>query len=148
MRVWNKESIQDLLARNDIAVAKAIVAIYGNQTDGEQKAGGTKQRNGLGFGLFDDKLFSDMAKVVLSGGTLSQSRIEYARTKGIAKYWKQLVDIANANEANRARRERDKKRIEQISAAHPIRSFIIRRTELTARRAEIAEQKAEQEMMV
>jgi hypothetical protein len=51
------------------------------------------------------------------------------------------VDIANANEANRARRERDKKKIAEIAAAHPVRSFIIRRSVLTARRAEIAMEK-------
>lgn len=129
MRVWNKESIQDLIARNDLAVQKAIVAIYGRQTRGEQDGGGTNLRNGEGFGLFDAKLFSDMAKKILAGGTLEHGQIEYARRKGIGKYWKQLADIANSHEIEKERARRDKAMYDKIAKDYPVRSHILRRSE-------------------
>ena len=129
MKVWNKESIQALLARNDLAVQKAIVAIYGRQTRGEQENSWTSHKNGEGFGLFDAKLFSDMAKKILAGGTLEHGQIEYARRKGIYKYWRQLAEIANANEIEKERARRDQAMYDRIAKEHPVPSHILRRSE-------------------
>ena len=97
-RVWNKKSIQALLARNDLAVWKAIQAIYARQTD-DEKDGGTKHRNGVGFGAWDAESFCRLARVEC----FTREDAAYARLLGIKRYWRQLAEIANENELRKIR---------------------------------------------
>lgn len=101
MRVWDKKAIQDLLERSDKAVERAILAIYARQTE-DEKRGGTKHQNGVGFGAFDGVVFSKMAEEIKFHGSLGGRRCDSARYLGIKKYWRQLVEIANENELRKA----------------------------------------------
>ena len=95
---WNKESIQALLAQNDKAVARAVVAIYNRQTEDEKASAVTVKDNGVGFSGIDARRGTYYAEYVMKTGRLSGRHLELAR-KMVSKYWRQLAEIANAKEA-------------------------------------------------
>jgi hypothetical protein len=95
---WNKDSIQYLLARSDVAVERAILRIYERQTLDEQHKGSTKNKNGIGFGAFDAAYFTMRAKDILRGWKLTPYLARQARRRGIAKYWKQLLEVIEEKE--------------------------------------------------
>lgn len=96
---WNKETVQELLASNDVAVLRALVAIYNNQTDEEQSSERTYYDNGIGFSGIDGEILSSFAKQLLKRGSLSEKQMVILRKK-MKKYWKQLVAIAIENGKN------------------------------------------------
>lgn len=99
----DKESIQELLRTNDKAVMRAVVAIYKRQTAAEQGAEETLLENGVGFNAADAKRMTAYAKVILMNPSYEMypPSLEDARQR-IMKYSGQLLEIAAANEANRA----------------------------------------------
>lgn len=90
---WSKEAIQTMLATNDKAVCRALVAIYSRQTEHEKCIGQTKEHNGVGFSAFDAEFLSSLAEQVKTRGTLSPRQLELARKK-VKSYWRQLLEIA------------------------------------------------------
>ena len=48
-KIWNKESIKDLLVANEPALKKALLVVYANQTAVEQSSERTIERNGVGL---------------------------------------------------------------------------------------------------
>lgn len=101
LKVWTKESIQELLGRSNLAVERAIVAIYKRQTQEEQVSGGTKERNGMGFGLYDVHFYSTCAQRIIRGIKLTPGQLTIARP-GMSRYWRQLAEIANQNEIEKS----------------------------------------------
>ena len=93
--MWNKERIQQLLATNDKAVARAVVAIYNFQTADEQSVGTTKYHNSVGFNSIDAKRGQYYAGYISSAGRLTGRHLDIAR-KMMMKYHRQLCEIANA----------------------------------------------------
>lgn len=88
-------SIVKLLDSNDLAVDRAIAAIYNRQTYDERKIGKTTVRNGVGFSGAHARLGTYYAKWVLSGKRLSGNHLAKARV--IAKHYAgQLAAIANS----------------------------------------------------
>ena len=116
----SKESIQALLLRNDTvgmnAVGRALIVLHRNQTADERQVQATKHLNLRGFTPCDAKRGSSMAEWYMRTGFLTPKQLAYwvepARTEArrvrITKYWKQLVEAAEA-------KQRDK--------AHAIRAF-------------------------
>jgi len=100
MKTWDKKAIQDLLAQSDKAVERALLAVYGNQTQDEKLRAGTRHKNGLGFNKADAPKLSELARHVRWGGRLSELGIAYCR-KALIRYWRQLADIANERESQR-----------------------------------------------
>lgn len=98
VRVWTKQSIQELLEVSDKAVERAILAIYARQTEGEKYEGSTVVHNSMGFGAYDANVFTRMAKEILAGKAYTHANAEFARRWKIKRYWRQLVEIANENE--------------------------------------------------
>jgi hypothetical protein len=102
-RMWSREDIAELLNISDLAVAKAVVAIYHRQTADEKDAQTTKHRNGVGFNGVDAILLSSFARQVIGWqkgrsqypGPLGPRQVSLARKK-IVKYAGQLAEIANA----------------------------------------------------
>lgn len=98
-----KQTIIDLLAKNDTAVARAVVALNQRQTRTEQASEVTINRNGEGFTPADARMGTSMAEWFQSKGYLSPKQIAYWRkpnkrgTMRIAKYAGQLLAIANQN---------------------------------------------------
>ena len=101
MNTWDKESIHKLLDTSHVAVERAILAIYARQDSDEQRCGTTHKANGRGFSQFDAEFMTSLAKELKQRGALSHRQITAAR-KGIKRYWRQLVEIANAREAEKA----------------------------------------------
>ena len=95
-----KESIIDLLAHNDKAVARALVVLNKRQTMDEQSQENTKYRNGQGFRPCHARMGSSMAKFFEERGFLSPKQVAYWRRTQkdgkmrIAIYAGQLLEIA------------------------------------------------------
>lgn len=49
MKTWNKDSIKELLMKNDRAVERAILVVYNNQTIYEKSSETFRHNNGKGF---------------------------------------------------------------------------------------------------
>lgn len=100
-KVWDKESIQDLLRRSDVAVKRAILALYALQTEDEKINKDAKVRNGVGFTKHDAPFLSDIArKLPLYNMSMTPRQMARARPM-VMKYWRQLAAIANEKEARK-----------------------------------------------
>jgi hypothetical protein len=91
-----KAAIQKLLATNDRAVDRALIRIYERQTQDEKSAETTNHSNGRGFTGADAPFLTRLAKSCLRYNGLTEKQRYYVRRK-IAKYWRQLVEVAEAN---------------------------------------------------
>ena len=89
-KAWDKESLRDLLDRNEKAVYRAILLIYSFQTDEEKYKGVTKTVNGKGFSKFDVEVLSSYAMQLRRGQELSLKQMYVARPK-IKKYAGQII---------------------------------------------------------
>lgn len=90
---WDKTSIQELLARNDKAICRAVVAIFERQDQDEQEEEQTKSLNNRGFNQKDAKIMTSIAKWYLEKGWLSPKQMRVARNR-MPKYWRQLLEVA------------------------------------------------------
>ncbi|HEY0819782.1 MAG TPA: hypothetical protein VGD46_13445 [Rhizobacter sp.] len=92
-----KRKLQALIDLSDLAVQRAIVAIYRFQTASEQSCGQTTDANGIGFSGCDAELLSSFAQQLQAApdATLSPKQMLYARKK-IRRYWNQLRLIAES----------------------------------------------------
>jgi hypothetical protein len=96
--VWNKQSISDLLMRNDLACERAILKLYRRQTNVEKSVGHTMEHNSVGFSGVDSKIFSSFAEQILRGRSLTQNQLGVCRKIGkggcakLSKYWRQLLE--------------------------------------------------------
>lgn len=93
-----KDSIQSLLLTSDKALARGVVAIYRRQTQDEQHAQAAIHENGVGFTGTDARFLSMVARTVLAHGEIHPGHIHATRAM-MPKYWRQLLDIALAREA-------------------------------------------------
>lgn len=82
---------------DDRWLARALLAIYKNQTTDEQCTQGTKYRNGLGFGAADAEILTSFSQQLINRGMLSSKQLEIARKK-MGKYCKQLLMTAREND--------------------------------------------------
>ena len=89
-KTWDKDSLRDLLDKNDKAVYRAILLIYSFQTDEEKYKGVTKTINGKGFSKFDVEVLSSFAMQLRRGQELSLKQMYVARPK-IKKYVGQIL---------------------------------------------------------
>jgi hypothetical protein len=96
--MWTKESIVALLDRSDVAVERAILAIYRRQTLDEQSSSETKHRNGIGFSGAHAPLGTYYAKWILSGRRLSGKHLVKARNM-TKHYVAQLLQEAESKQA-------------------------------------------------
>lgn len=92
-----KSYIQDLIARSDAALKRAIVQIYERQTYEEQMQGAAIAENDVGFSKIDAKELGDIAKKIKAGKELTEAELAKSRNK-MKKYWKQLMHISIENE--------------------------------------------------
>lgn len=92
--MWNEARIVELLSTNNLAVERAMVAIYHLQTADERAMGQTSRMNGVGFSGAHARRGTYYAKWVLSGKRLSGKHLEAARKMSLS-YRKQLLMLAN-----------------------------------------------------
>lgn len=104
--MWTKDTIQNLLATNDLAVERAVVAIYDRQTADEKRDSDTKHDNFRGFRANHAPTLSYFARIILKGWKeangkkrvhLNPVKLAKARTF-IMQYHRQLAEIANSKE--------------------------------------------------
>jgi len=88
-----KESIQDILAKSDRAVARAMIVIYDRQTQDEKTTSDTRHTNQRGFSGAHAKTGSYYARWVLSGRGLTGKHLDKARAMAM-HYWRQLLEEA------------------------------------------------------
>ena len=99
-KALDKESLKDLLDRNDKAVYRAILLIYSFQTDEEKYMGTTKTVNGKGFSKFDVEVLSSFAMQLRRGQELTLKQMYVARPK-IKKYVGQILQYMKDREENK-----------------------------------------------
>ncbi len=93
---WNKQRIQQLIAENDRAVVRALLAVYANQTPAEQANGSTVEDNGAGFTGADAEILTSFVKFYQRAGFLTPKQVALARAR-VGKYWRQLLIAAENN---------------------------------------------------
>jgi len=98
--MWTTDQIVDLLNRSDLAVERAVVAIYDRQTADEKASDSTNHDNNVGFQACDARRGSYWARLIKGGHHLYPDRLAKARKMAV-KYRRQLVDIANSKEASK-----------------------------------------------
>jgi len=91
-----RDAIEYMLAHNERALCRAILAIYARQTASEQATQQTKDHNNIGFTGVDAELLSSFAEGIKKYGRLTDRQKVYAEKK-MPKYWRQLKDIAESN---------------------------------------------------
>ena len=99
MTALTKDSITDLLRRNNEAVARALVVLYNNQTFDEKQQQDVKYRNNKGFRPAHARIGTSMAEQYLRTGRLSDAQVRYWRVTGkegmrIGIYTRQLIEAA------------------------------------------------------
>lgn len=92
-----QQRIKDLLAVNDKAVERAVVAIYKLQTEAEKAIEATTDANNVGYSAFDAEIMSSFASRLLKGWPLTEKQMVIARKK-ISHYSRQLAEIAEGRE--------------------------------------------------
>ena len=90
-----KEHVKHMVATNRNWAERAILALYGYQTDEEKHAGKVKETNRRGFNKYDTPFLTSLAGQLLNGHQLSQKQLAAAR-RALGKYSGQLVKIAEA----------------------------------------------------
>lgn len=96
----NKQDIINLLETRDVAIGRALVALYERQTNDEQQSQCTTKQNGRGFRPCDAFVGSSMAQFYLKNKFLTEKQVAYWRkplSNGqmkIAIYANQLLRVA------------------------------------------------------
>ena len=98
--------LKDLVKTNNVALLRAIVLVYDNQTPEEKGKGKSIEDNGVGFSNVDAYEMGKIARKIKRGDQLTKCEIAKSRNK-MQKYWKQLM-IISKEKAEVKKRERQK----------------------------------------
>lgn len=91
-KVHTIETIRELLATNDEAVKRALIALTARQTSEERFAEKTIENNGRGWNGADAELMTSFTKQLSHRGWLSAKQIRIARRR-LPKYAGQLLKV-------------------------------------------------------
>lgn len=102
--MWTKERIQHLLNTNDLAVERAIVAIYDRQTHDEKRDTTTRHDNSRGFRSNHASTGSFYARIIMKGwkqpngrNTVHLNEVKLENARKIARqYHRHLAEVANS----------------------------------------------------
>lgn len=125
-----QDSIKELLERSDLAVERAILAIYARQTADEQITETTSHKNGVGFSGVDAEILSSFAQQierksgngVKIGHCLSEKQMAIARRK-MMRYSRQLLEVAE-EKANAISNVEVEVKEEEIKVTNGVSGFI------------------------
>lgn len=92
---WSVHKMRSVLEESDEAVRRALIVLYKQQTRDERMADETIERNCAGFNKVDAEFGSELARIALHGGKLSDRQIQAAR-KMVMKYANQLTRLHNS----------------------------------------------------
>lgn len=105
MTALTKDSIINLLATNDKAIARALIVLKNRQNVDERIAKSTKYHNNRGFRPCHARMGTSMAEFYERYNYLSPKQIAYWRVTDrngnmrLAIYWRQLLEEAMAKAA-------------------------------------------------
>lgn len=115
-----RETVLEAIEKSDSACVNALIKLYARQTSDEQERRATGHDNGVGFNGTDAGFLSSLAEQAIerrrarSAGEvpahytdLSPRQIGAAR-KCLKKYGRQLLEIAQETQAEKARRQTEK----------------------------------------
>lgn len=88
-KIWTKEAVKELLQTNEKARIRALLLLYGLQTDHEKCCGHTAALNGVGFNKVDSVMLTSFAKQYKDRGFLSDKQLAVLERR-IPKYSKQI----------------------------------------------------------
>lgn len=99
MRIWEtftnqkqwENYLKDLLKRNRIALIKAALIIYNNQTELEKNNFESSEENRIGFDKYDAGTLTKICKKLENGKYISENELYLLRSR-IPRYWKQLMN--------------------------------------------------------
>lgn len=91
-KIWDKDSIQELIDSNADACARALMIVYGNQTASEQSTHQTIERNGKGFTGRDAEFLTDVAQKYHRYGRWASTRQFRAVARCVRKYHRQVLE--------------------------------------------------------
>lgn len=111
-----EEYLKNLLKTNNKALFKAIMLIYGSQTEEEKRTNKSVEDNKSGFSKIDAKDLSIIARKIKREETLTEGELAKSRNK-MPKYWKQLMVISKRNMQKQKVREEQEK-YEQLHLDH------------------------------
>jgi len=89
-----KDFVKMKLGTSDVWAKSALLKIFDNQTNEEQRVGYTKFYNGIGFSGCDGEILSSFAQQLLKKGYLSPKQTLLVKRK-MPKYWNQIISISN-----------------------------------------------------
>lgn len=89
---YDISTIKTKLATDQAWVEKAILKLFENQTEDEQRSEETKHKNGIGFSGCDGRIFSYYARYLSQGRHLSGKHLEKA-FKRVPKYAGQILQM-------------------------------------------------------
>lgn len=104
---WDERSIREKLSTDDKWVCHALTVLYARQTLEEKEVGYANKRNGMGFNSTDAFFFGRLAEFYINNGFLTKLQIGAARKGGIAKYWRQILEVIKANDKIKQERIRE-----------------------------------------
>lgn len=107
--IWNEVTIRERLSKDDRWVCHALKILFDRQTLEERESGYASKRNGIGFNSSDAFFFSRLAEFYIEKGFLTRGQVAAARKGGIARYWKQVLEVIKANERIKEERIRNDK---------------------------------------
>lgn len=96
-----KEYIQEVLAKDDAALTRALLIVYDNQTDAEKHSKAGLDHNGVGFDKNDVKPLSEAAELIENGIAVPVELWAYVKER-VPRYWRQIMEVSKANIANGA----------------------------------------------
>lgn len=91
-KIWSKETIRELLLKNDNAVYSGMLRIYDRQTSLEQASQETSDYNAIGFSGVDGHIMSSFTEAYKKYNRLTEKQMNIARKK-MLKYWRQLLEV-------------------------------------------------------
>lgn len=89
-----RDYLKRMLSTNDVWAKKALVRIYGFQTNTEKHLQSTREFNEVGFTGVDGEILSSFAEHFLTKGWLSPKQMVILRKK-MQKYWRQIWNISD-----------------------------------------------------
>ena len=89
------EQIQERMETNDYFLETALLLLYGEQTDSEQKVGGTQQTNSRGFNKADSSFCSFISEKLHNDEDIKLEYYTELRRR-LKKYTKQITKLYNA----------------------------------------------------
>lgn len=99
-----EQYLKQLVKTSDVALLKAIVLIYDNQTDEEKYKGKNVEDNNIGFTKYDAREMSEIALKIKAKIPLSEAEMAKSRNK-MQKYWKQLMVISKRRMSDKKSKE-------------------------------------------